>query len=108
MTPPEVIQAVRGNGLEAFKQVKGIGEKTAQRLILELKSVVDEFDLDELAPPDAVDADDEQMKDLRAALKKLGYDTPTINAVIDQLGKAIEQADDVEPLIRRDLSIFGS
>ncbi|MGE3171222.1 MAG: Holliday junction branch migration protein RuvA [Planctomycetota bacterium] len=39
-SPAEVVQAIAGNDAAALKRVKGVGQKTAERLCLELRDVV--------------------------------------------------------------------
>ncbi len=77
----EVIRAIGAADTDFFGKIKGIGKKTAQRIIVDLKSKIGglgELDLkDDLLPL----ADD----DLVAALKKLGFDQKEIYKVMVKL-----------------------
>jgi Holliday junction DNA helicase RuvA len=106
MRPPEVVQAVRSSSTDTFEAVKGIGEKTAQRLILELKDSLNDLEFEELAPPEEPDDQAERREDLRSALENFGYDRKTIEPVLDELRKDLEEADDIEPLLRRALDML--
>ena len=99
LSPSEFIRAVRNSDVKALKQVSGIGKKTAQRVILEMKSSVDEFDFAELAPAEtgeAVGAAD----DLRSALVNLGYADAEVDGVVSVMADDLDDGADLEPLIR--------
>jgi Holliday junction DNA helicase RuvA len=107
MQPAEVVQAVRQNSLEDFKSVKGIGEKTAQRLLLDMKSKVSDMAFDEIAPPEeSAGPEDQRVRDLRSALSNFGYDDKTIDSVLAEMDDELEEADAIEPLIRQALSVL--
>ncbi len=111
LSPAELVSAVRSNDKDDLTQVKGIGDKTAQRLILELNNSLDDFEFDELVPPDDEDdaADEraaERLEELHEALANWGYDDATIESVIEELDPDIDPDDDLEPLIRRALELL--
>lgn len=107
MSPGDVVQGIRSSSTEAFEAVKGIGEKTAQRLILEMKNSLNDLEFAELAPPDSqADEESERKRDLRSALGNFGYDSDTIDRVVDTLDDEIDEADGVEPLIRQALEML--
>jgi len=106
MRPPEVVQAVRSSSTDTFEAVKGIGEKTAQRLILELKDSLNDLEFEELAPPDVSDELAERRENLRSALENFGYDRKTIEPIVDELGDEIEEADNLESILRRALDML--
>ena len=106
MRPPEIVKAIRSNATDAFQAVKGIGEKTAQRLILDLKNSLDDFEFDQLAPPDDSDDEEGHASDLRSALVNFGYDAGTIDEVVGQMRDEIEEAEEMEPLLRQALDML--
>lgn len=70
LTPQEVVQAITSEDVEVLKSVKGIGVKTAQRLIIDLK---DKFsDVDE---PNKIltTLNNTQKEEALSALETLGY-----------------------------------
>jgi Holliday junction DNA helicase RuvA len=105
LTPSELVAAVRSNDKDDLTRVKGIGDKTAQRLILELKNSLDDFEFDELTPPEE-DESDEKLEELHSALANWGYDDDTIEAVIEELDPDIGPDEEVEPLIREALELL--
>ncbi len=94
--------------IEPIKAVKGIGLKTAQRIILELKGkvVLEEGDETHATNPIAQGlADSETMDEARAALKMLGFTDANINKVLKKLLKE-EPSLTVEELIRQGLKLL--
>lgn len=106
LEPSEIIRSVRSSSTETFETVKGVGEKTAQRLILELKDSLNDLEFEELAPPETSDARAEKLDDLRSALGNFGYSDDDIDSVIETLDDDIDEADEIEPLIRRALDML--
>ena len=92
LTPSDVAGAIVTNNAAAFDRVSGMGRKTAQRVLLELKERVDTSEmLSGGANTDAPDIRSEAV----AALVSLGYDGLAAGKAI----AAIEQAESVEALI---------
>jgi holliday junction DNA helicase RuvA len=69
--PAEVVAAISGNDIAALKRVKGIGQKTAERLCLELRDAVQKLDLDPREKAVVLPA--QSSEDAVAALITLGY-----------------------------------
>jgi Holliday junction DNA helicase RuvA len=70
-SPAETVRAIAGNDVAALKRVKGIGQKTAERLCLELRDSVQKLDIapaGPAAPPTAPTDEDAVL-----ALLTLGY-----------------------------------
>jgi holliday junction DNA helicase RuvA len=79
-----VIKAISKADVKFFEDIKGIGKKTAQRIIIDLKSKVGgikELDLSE----EAIDKED----DLYLSLKQLGFDGKEIEKITNKLPKEI-------------------
>jgi Holliday junction DNA helicase RuvA len=92
LTPSDVAGAIVTNNAAAFDRVSGMGRKTAQRVLLELKERVDTSEmLSGGANTDAPDIRSEAV----AALVSLGYDGLAAGKAV----AAIEQAESVEALI---------
>jgi Holliday junction DNA helicase RuvA len=105
MSMRNVVQAARAGDVDGFTDVKGIGKKTAQRLILELQDSLDDMTFEKLAPSDETE-ELELVNDLRAALKNFGYETSSIDRVIDTLRDDIDQESELDPLLRRALDML--
>ena len=103
MTADEVKEAILTGDVNRFKAVKGIGLKTAQRIIIDLKDKIGkgggEFSF-ETAP-----ASSPVREEAFGALTMLGFAKPTIEKTLDKLLK--EKPDyTVEELIKRALKLM--
>ena len=97
MPPAALRAAIQAGNVDALKRVPGIGAKTAQRLILELKGKLPEG-IAELAPTGSPEAE------LADALAALGYSpAETASAVAYLKGVALP----VEERLRRALRFFA-
>ena len=98
MSPSDIRFAVLSQDVKAISKAPGIGAKTAQRLIIELKdkvSLSDGFDhLNDSDSPAAQTADTEEKSEAVIALTVLGYsNTDAYRAVqsVDAAGKTTEE-----------------
>ncbi|MBK8097649.1 MAG: Holliday junction branch migration protein RuvA [Planctomycetes bacterium] len=71
-SPAEVVAAITRSDHAAMKRVKGVGQKTAERLCLELRDVLPKLDLGEAAGKTVV-LPTQSADDAVAALLTLGY-----------------------------------
>ncbi|MDP3447655.1 MAG: Holliday junction branch migration protein RuvA [Eubacteriales bacterium] len=92
LTPSDVAGAIVTNNAAAFDRVTGMGRKTAQRVLLELKERVETSEM--LAGGANMDAPDIRTEAI-AALVSLGYDGLAAGKAV----AAVEMADSVEALI---------
>ena len=92
LTPGDVAAAVVTGNAAAFDRVSGMGRKTAQRVLLELKERVGASDM--LGSEANLDAPDLRAEAI-AALVSLGYDGLAAGKAV----AAVEQAETVEALI---------
>lgn len=69
MPPAELAQALAGSDFPRLNGIPGVGKKTAERMVLELKDKVSDLSLPASTKPVAPSADD----DVLAALINLGY-----------------------------------
>ena len=65
----EVVGAIRGNDVARLTKIPGVGKKTAERMILELKDKLDHFG----ATPNVVPSVSAVEEDVISALVNLGY-----------------------------------
>jgi Holliday junction DNA helicase RuvA len=101
----EVVKAVRSEDRAAFKRVSGIGNKTAQRLLLELQNAFDDLPTSIAIEPHVEGPADEVMEDLRSGLTNLGYKPNELEPVIEQLRTEAE-GQELSDLMRRALKIL--
>lgn len=104
LTSEELRQAILSENVNALKSVKGIGLKSAQRMILELKDKIVKGDgagADVLFQTEANAAADEAA----VALQMLGFSKPNINKAIQAILKANPKAS-VEQIIKSALQML--
>jgi len=95
--PADLKRALAVGDVALFSSVPGIGKKTAERLILELREKVGELGLGEVIPATRGAAGEDGTLSLaRAALVELGYST----AEAEKLLASLDPERPVEDLIR--------
>ncbi len=82
----EIIKAIGNADVDFFEKVKGIGKKTAQRIIIDLKSKIGGLGELDLTKEDGKMIDD----DLTLSLKQLGFDRKEIEKVVQKLPSELE------------------
>jgi holliday junction DNA helicase RuvA len=100
LTPEDIRRAIAGDQPEVFAKVPGIGNKTAQKIILDLKGKVQP-----LEPIEAVSRMDEVDTEVLEALTALGYSIVEAQAAIQSLGR--NEGEDAEERLRKALQYFG-
>jgi Holliday junction DNA helicase RuvA len=95
--PGDLVRAVRQADLARLVRIPGIGRKTAERLVLELKDRLPDGG-DTAGVPAAVAGDDVR-EDILSALLNLGYQRGSVEKVLDGVIHRLEVRD-VEPLLR--------
>ncbi|WP_152286968.1 Holliday junction branch migration protein RuvA [Flavicella marina] len=102
MTSEEIQQAIASSNVALIQSVKGIGAKTAQRLILDLKDkVVKTFDLDE----NDLSQHNTNKEEALSALEVLGFARKISEKVLDRILKE-DNSLSVEELIKKALKSF--
>ena len=103
MTADEVKEAILTNDVNRFKAVKGIGLKTAQRVILDLKDKIGkgggEFSFEPAGGTSAV------RDEATSALTLLGFAKPAVEKTLDKLLKESPSLS-LEDLIKRALKMM--
>ena len=99
LTPAEIISAISSGNVSVIQSIKGIGSKTAQRLILELKDKLNLFQNE-----DSVDfVQNNSVSEAISALEVLGYSNKQTNKVVNQIFNQ-NSGIDVESLIKEALN----
>ena len=101
----EFVRTVRNNDVAAMVNLPGIGKKTAERLIIEMRDRLSEWDTGALSPTSASLSLAEAgiKKDAETALIGLGYKPPQATRAIAQVLKENPEISDNEELIRLSL-----
>jgi len=100
----ELREAILAENINAIKSVKGIGLKTAQRLILELKDKIVKGEGCESAVL-FQSTSNASVDEATGALLMLGFSKPNINKAIQQILKATPNAS-IEQIIKSALKIL--
>jgi len=80
MTPAQVRDAIASGDVPAIKAVKGIGAKTAHRVILDLRDkVLKIYDMDEVSP----ESNNTNKEEALSALEVLGFARKSAEKVVD-------------------------
>jgi Holliday junction DNA helicase RuvA len=86
--PGDLVKAVRTADVARLSSIPGIGKKTAERVVLELKDKLPSAPADAAAqPPAASDPDAELRTDVLSALVNLGYQRAYAERAIDAVLK---------------------
>ena len=103
MTVNEAICAISGNDAKAIQRVKGIGAKTAQRIVVDLHDKVDKLSLtdDEKSPVTNNTLKEESL----SALMVLGFSKVNIEKTLDKLIQKMQNPT-VEDLIKEALRLL--
>ncbi len=97
MTADDVVLAVLTDNEAAFSKLQGVGKKSAQRLILELKGRVDDVSVDNVGfSADSVKNSSSMRSDVIAALVSMGCDGVSAG----RIAASLPDCDTVEEMIR--------
>lgn len=96
LEPKQIMEAIAAGDVGTIQSIKGIGAKTAQRVILDLKDkILKVFGLDEISAPLSNTSREETL----SALETLGYTRKQSDKVVDRIVKEAPDAT-VETLIK--------
>ena len=96
LSPDQVVEAIASNDLVVIQSAKGIGAKTAQRLVLDLKDKI--LKIYGLAP-NSVDTSNTNKNEALSALETLGFARKQAEKICDSIVKDNPQAS-VETIIK--------
>jgi Holliday junction DNA helicase RuvA len=100
-SPTALVTVVTSGDTQALTIVPGVGKKTAERLMIELKS---RLNLEGISAVDAYGSVQSAAADVREALTALGYGPEEIREAMRQL----TTADDAETMLRDALAMLGA
>ena len=97
----DIKDAISREDAKALEKIKGIGKKTAERIVLELKGVIKEMSY----PADSgiVTGQKALVSDAVMALVSLGYGRPVAEYAVNEAMKKLKTIDNVEMLVREAL-----
>ena len=98
-SPENIARAVHASDPAPFQIVRGIGNRLAQRIVLELQGKLDSLEIDSPGPPSA-DEPRENAADLTATLVKLGYPRTQVERASRSAFEATAADAPLEELVR--------
>ncbi len=105
LSPLEIQQAILSGNIPVLQSIKGIGNKTAQRLVLDLKDKLSKSDNVITPTLEGFTMIDHQMKDqAMAALLTLGFGKPAVEKVLHGILRASKEPPTLEQLIKQALN----
>ena len=113
MNADELIQSIKNNNLARLTSIPGIGRKTAERLVVDLREKMVQLTVDQVdeapAKPESVDmsSEDSARSEALSGLLNLGYQKAAAEKAIDA---ALAEGGDVtvESILKRSLRKIGS
>jgi holliday junction DNA helicase RuvA len=107
MTGADLVNAIRSGAVEQLVRIPGVGKKTAERMVLELRDKLDLAGVPDravaaAAPKSSFSATEE---DVISALMNFGANRPSAEAAVNKARSASEP-NDFDPLFRRALKLL--
>jgi len=100
MAADAMVAAIKGNNVAGLTRIPGIGKKTAERMVLELRDKLDAFGV----PADTVAASPVE-EDVISALVNLGYQRPIAERALAKLGNV--SAESFDTLFRKAMAALA-
>lgn len=104
----ELIRAVTKDDLKRLTGIPGVGKKTAERMILEMKDKAAKFGREAVpAGTVAVRTGDQVKDDALSALVNLGYKGSTVKEVIDRIMREARELPSLDQLLKQALKTMA-
>jgi len=101
MASDSLIAALRGNDLTALTRIPGVGKKTAERMVLELRDKLQSF-----APSAAIPTVSQMDEDVVSALVNLGYQRPAAEQALKRALSVVAKGASFEQLFRQAMLVL--
>lgn len=105
MSLEELVPAIRKGDLAQLVRIPGVGRKTAERMVVELRDKLAAVDVAEAGKPATPEMDSEGEAQVKSVLINLGYETREVERAIDQFRD--KAGTDFELLLRSVLLQLG-
>jgi len=103
LSPSELYSAITGSNIAALQAVKGIGGKTAQRIIIDLK---DKLEKEDFSSENVAFKHNTKKDEALSGLVILGFNRNVANKALDKVLKSNDAEISVEQLIKSSLKIL--
>ena len=94
----ELKRIIANREVDMLRRIPGIGNKLAERMILELKDKLEEYKVREAALAGL--AENEKIYEVKQALKTLGYDSREISKAISKLSIDVIEREKIEHILK--------
>jgi len=101
METDTMVASIKGNNVAALTRIPGIGKKTAERMVLELRDKLDAFGV----LPEAAKAATPVEEDVISALVNLGYQRTLVEKALGRMTRAADESFDT--LFRNSLAALA-
>jgi len=102
MPAVEMVSAIRSGNVARLTRIPGIGKKTAERMVLELRDKLAEFGAEPALPPASP-----MEEDVLSALVNLGYQRASAEKALTVAAKAAGSASSFDTLFRESLNALS-
>lgn len=99
MQAEAMVAAIKGNNVALLTRIPGIGKKTAERMVLELRDKLDSFGVPAAAAASPLE------EDVVSALVNLGYNRALVEKAVARLGS--NPGDSFDALFRKSLAALA-
>jgi holliday junction DNA helicase RuvA len=106
MNVEELIPSIRGGDIARLTKIPGVGRKTAERMVLELKDKLDAVATEADKPAPTSPAGTEA--DVKSALINLGYDERTAESAVAEAKREVGTTTSFEKLLRVTLTALSA
>lgn len=106
LPPEELAAAVKANDLKRLNKIPGVGKKTAERLVLELKEKLPRLSAFEGSEPSGATSETDDRARLLGALVNMGYKAGAAETVVDKLEDRIGR-EPISDLLREALAALA-
>ncbi len=102
MSASQIAVAIQRDDLHRFVKIPGIGKKTGQRLLLELKSK-----FDDIVFVDNDDAPQSSRDELSSALQNLGYKANQVDGIVEKVRESVPADANFETQLKKALQLLS-
>ena len=100
----DLVNAIRSGAIEQLVRIPGVGKKTAERMVLELRDKLDLTGLPDRAPAMPKTTFSGTEEDVISALMNFGANRPSAEAAVTK-ARSAHEPNDFDPLFRRALKL---
>jgi holliday junction DNA helicase RuvA len=107
MSVPELVPAIRQGNVSRLISIPGVGKKTAERLVLELRDKMAKIEGTSISSPSVMGGLTPHQEDVISALSNLGYPKAVAERAVAKASAEIGQESTFEVLLRKSLQLLS-